>query len=113
LNYIYYAVMYLVLINTVTSYRLLKSHELELYQKIIQLILLWLIPIIGVLMVTFFINQHPTVLNKNLKMFKMILKILSIPLFIKIVFKEDKWAVDNSSNQSHVGEGFVDIGSGD
>jgi|GEM_PF-4740075 TRAP-type C4-dicarboxylate transport system permease small subunit len=63
MEYLYYLAIYLVFINIVTTYRLVKTENYKVTQKIIQFILLWALPIIGVFIVVFFLNQEPIVLN--------------------------------------------------
>ncbi len=84
MEYLSYVVTYLVLLNIVTTYRLLKTENYEVSQKIIQFVLLWAIPFFGVFIVTFFLNQDPIVLNKKIQKFRIILKILLFPWLIKI-----------------------------
>jgi len=84
MKYLYYIVTYLVLLNIVTTYRLVKAEDYERSQKIIQFILLWTIPLLGVLVVTFFLNQEPIILSDKMKRYKIILQILLFPWLIKI-----------------------------
>ncbi|WP_294966968.1 hypothetical protein [Sulfurimonas sp.] len=84
MKYIYFIATYLVLLNIVTTYRLLKIEDYKVTQKIIQFILLWTIPLIGVLIVSLFLNQEPIVLSKKMQKYKIILKILLFPWLIKI-----------------------------
>jgi len=90
MNYLYYTAIYLVLLNVVTTYRLLKTGDYEFIQKVIQFILLWTIPLIGVATVTFFLNQVPIILNKKMQKYKTILKVILFPWLIKIESNESK-----------------------
>lgn len=110
MKYLYYIVIYLVLLNVVTTYRLLKSEDYEVGQKIVQFILLWAIPLLGVLIVTFFLNQEPIVLSERMQKFKIILKILLFPWFIKIKSNEDK---DIGNTNSGYQADFSSSGGGD
>ena len=96
MKYLYYIATYLVLLNIVTTYRLLKTEDYKAVQKTVQFILLWTIPLLGVLIVTFFLNQEPIVLNKRIQKFKIILKILLFPWFIKIKANGNK-DINNST----------------
>ncbi|SFV53684.1 hypothetical protein MNB_SM-4-387 [hydrothermal vent metagenome] len=90
MEYIYYMSTYLILLNIVTTYRLLKAEDYEVTQKTIQFILLWTIPFLGVLIVTFFLNQEPIILSEKMQKYKIILKVLLFPWLIKIKSNENK-----------------------
>lgn len=90
MEYLYYMTTYLILLNIVTTYRLLKTEDYEVTQKIIQFILLWVIPFLGVLIVTFFLNQEPITLSKKMQKYKIILKVLLFPWLIKIKSNENR-----------------------
>ena len=104
MEYLYYIVVYLVLLNIITTYRLIKSEDYEVSQKIIQCILLWILPLLGVLVVTFFLNQEPIVLSEKVSKFRIILKILLFPWFIKIVFQGKNNSLYGVSNEGHGAE---------
>ena len=110
MEYLYYAVTYLVLLNVVTTYRLLKSEDYETIQKVVQFILLWTIPLLGVTLVIFFLNQIPIVLNKKMRKYKTILKILLFPWFIKIKSNGNK---DIGNSTSGYQADFGSSGGGD
>jgi hypothetical protein len=107
MEYLYYMAIYLALLNIVTTYRLLKTEDYESTQKIIQFIVLWTIPLIGVALVIFFLNQIPIVLNNKMKKYKIILKILLFPWFIKIKSSGNKdIGNSNAGYQADLGEGY-------
>ena len=110
MEYLYYVVTYLVLLNVVTTYRLLKSEDYETIQKIVQFILLWTIPLLGVTLVIFFLNQIPIVLNEKMRKYKTILKILLFPWFIKIKSNGNK---DIGNSSSGYQADFSSSGGGD
>ena len=95
MNYIYYIGTYLILVNIVTTYRVLRVEDYEVTQKIIQFILLWTIPFLGLFIVTYFLNQEPIILSEKMKKYKLILKILLFPWLTKIKSDDNK-AIGNS-----------------
>ena len=95
MNYIYYIAIYLILVNIVTTYRLFKIEDYEVTQKIIQFILLWTIPLLGLFLVTYFLNQEPMILSEKMQKYKVICKILLLPWFIKIKSDESR-SIGNS-----------------
>ena len=110
MEYLYYIATYLVLLNVVTTYRLLKTEDYESIQKIVQFIFLWTIPLIGVSIVTFFLNQVPIVLNKKMQKYKVILKVLLFPWLIKI---ESNWNKDIGNSDAGYQADFGSSGGGD
>lgn len=110
MEYLYYIATYLVLLNIVTTYRVLKTGYYESTQKIVQLIFLWTIPLIGVSTVTFFLNQAPIVLNKKMQKYKIILKILLFPWLIKIESNGNK---DIGNSNAGYQADFGSSGGGD
>ena len=104
MEYLYYIATYLVLLNIVTTYRLIKSEDYEVSQKLIQFILLWILPLLGTLVVTFFLNQEPIVLSEKMSKFRIILKILLFTWFIKVVFQRKNNSLHGVSNEGHGAE---------
>ncbi|MCF6206938.1 MAG: hypothetical protein L3J47_08640 [Sulfurovum sp.] len=58
-NIAYLFIIYVLLFNTITTYRLLKDDTYETIQKIIQFILIWCVPFIGAMFVSYFLNAIP------------------------------------------------------
>ncbi len=58
------ALILLIILNIFVSYNLLKDDYYEKKQKIIQFLIIWLIPIIGGLIVLFFMNREEKT-NRN------------------------------------------------
>ncbi len=50
---------YVVLLNMVTSYRLLRDEVYSLLQKTVQMLFVWFVPLIGAVTVSYFLNQIP------------------------------------------------------
>ena len=76
-------IVYLLILNIITTIRLIKSNELESFQKTIQILIVWLLPILGVFLVSHFLNDYPVIIkNNNLKYF--LFKLLSFPFLIKV-----------------------------
>lgn len=110
MQYLYYIVTYLVILNIVTTYRLFKSEDYEINQKIIQFILLWTIPLLGVLVVTFFLNQEPIILSDKMKRYKIILQILLFLWLIKIKSHGNK---NIGNSEAGYQADFASTGGGD
>jgi len=53
--------IYLVLLNGITSYRLINNDYYSAIQKTI-----WFLPVVGILSVALFLNQEPIKLNINI-----------------------------------------------
>lgn len=51
------SIVILILSNSYVSYRVLKSDSFEAFQKVTQLLIVWLIPIIGAIVVFAFISS--------------------------------------------------------
>ena len=84
MKYILIILLYLLIINIITTIRLIKSDEYEISQRVIQTLLIWLLPLIGIFMVSHFLNDNPIVVKDNwIKYF--IIKILLIPFLIKVI----------------------------
>jgi uncharacterized protein YacL len=112
MEYINYVIAYLVLLNVVTTYRLLREDNYETIQKTIQFILLWILPLLGALLVTFFLNQSPIILNEKMSKIEIILKILFFPLFIKIGSKRKSNSLNNINNQGYEAGIYESSGEG-
>jgi hypothetical protein len=108
MEYINYVIAYLVLLNVVTTYRLLREDNYET----IQFILLWILPLLGALLVTFFLNQSPIILNEKMSKIEIILKILFFPLFIKIGSKRKRNSLNDINNQGYEAGIYESSGEG-
>lgn len=84
MEYLAIILLYLFVINIVTTIRLLKSNEHEVFQKAIQVLLIWLLPIVGILLVSHFLNDNPIIIKDNLTIY-FIIKILLFPFLIKVI----------------------------
>ncbi len=52
------AIAVLIIINIHVSFRLLKCDSLEVFQKVAQTIVIWLIPIIGAIIIYSFVSSY-------------------------------------------------------
>jgi len=106
-------ILYLFTLNIITTIRLIKSAELESFQKIFQILIVWLLPILGVFLVSHFLNDNPIIIkNNNLKYF--LLKLLCLPFLIKIAKTPKSKSIDISSSNSYTSTDifYGDIGGG-
>ena len=55
----------LLIINLIVTYKLLKDEYYEKKQKIIQLFIIWLLPILGAILVYLFLNKEKENNKKN------------------------------------------------
>lgn len=110
MNNITYLVSYIILLNIVTSYRLYISTDYELFQKTIQIIIIWVIPFLGAILISFFLNQIPIVLTKKYKKFSLLLRILFFPFMIKIEKRKGNFYYDGSNE--NYGSSHTDVGGG-
>jgi len=55
--YIYILATYVVVLNTITAYRLFKDEDYNITQKLMQFLVIWIVPIFGSFLVAHFINQ--------------------------------------------------------
>jgi len=99
LVYVVLAVIYLLLLNIIATYRLSKSELTEKPQKVAQSILIWGLPLVGAVFISMFINEDEPV---TLKSKNILLKILLFMFFAKI--KKDK-------NQKKKPKGYSDTES--
>ena len=97
MEYLIIGIAYLVLINSITIIRLVLANEYEKFQKIIQFLLIWLLPIVGVLIVVHFLNDNPIIIKYNgIKL--IIIKILLFPVLIKVTSMQKDINIDISSS---------------
>jgi len=93
--------IYIVLLNCITTYRLVNSDCYDTVQKSIQFLIIWMIPLIGVLIIASFLNQIPLELNSFWKKYSKTAKYLSMPFFIAI--KKNKSTVRNDEDGNAIG----------
>jgi len=106
-------ILYLFTLNIITTIRLIKSAEPESFQKIFQILIVWLLPILGVFLVSHFLNDNPIIVkNNNLKYF--LLKLLCLPFLIKIAKTQKSKSIDISSSNLYTSTDifYGDIGGG-
>ncbi len=56
--------IYVFVLNVVTSYRLMKDEVYESWQKILQMCMIWCLPLIGAMFVSYFLNAFPVRADK-------------------------------------------------
>ena len=87
--YIYLVIIYIILFNIVTTYRLIKTDMYDTTQKIFQTVIIWLLPLIGVGGIASFLNDEPIVLSEKMSKYILIFKFLFLPFMIKFKTKLD------------------------
>lgn len=93
MNYIVIGfIIYLLLINAITTIRLVESDLFESTQKVFQTILIWFLPFFGAALIANFLNEEPLVLSKRASKYALILKFLLWPFMIKIKSNLDEYA---------------------
>jgi len=90
-------------INIVASYHLLRAQYYDNMQKSVQLLIIWLLPVVGSVLVMFFIIEQPTAPSKGIEPPSRILQI------IMLSFMLDSFNTsENASNGTTSDGGFVD-----
>ena len=87
--YLYLVIIYIVLFNIVTTYRLIKTDMYDTTQKIFQTIIIWLLPLVGAGGISSFLNDEPIILSEKMSQYILILKFLFLPFMIKFKTKLD------------------------
>ena len=89
MSYIYLVIIYIILFNIVTTYRLIKTDMYGMTQKIFQAIIIWLFPLLGAAGISSFLNDEPIVLSEKTSKYILVLKFLFLPFMIKFKTKLD------------------------
>ncbi len=99
-------------INIVASYHLLCAHCYDSIQKSIQLLIIWLVPIIGGIVVMAFIVEQPTARVDGSRSASRIMHML----LLSFLLDSTNTTNDGVSNETSSDSGFADgadIGNGD
>ncbi len=56
--------IYILILNVVTTYRLIKDEIYNTWQKVLQICIVWLLPFIGAISVSYFLNIFPVKADK-------------------------------------------------
>lgn len=89
--------IYFILLNVITSYRLIKSNGYEKKQKFYQILIIWLIPILGVILVSSLLNDEKVKISKDLP--KIPSRVLEL-LFLIFLVNYNTYSVDEDGNIS-------------
>ena len=111
MTYILILIVYILIVNLITSYRLISDDFYNKIQKIIQLIIIWILPLLGVTIIAWFLNQNNVELIGLWKKYPKISAILGKLVFIKITKKD--YVSGYSSDVDHIGGTHCDVGGGD
>ncbi|WP_345971127.1 hypothetical protein WCX72_04700 [Sulfurimonas sp. HSL1-6] len=85
MNYIVISLIaYLLLFNTVSTFRLAKTEMYDSSQKVFQSLVIWLLPLIGAAIISHFLNDEPLVLSEKASKYVLLIKLLLLPLMIKV-----------------------------
>ena len=121
MQYLYIIILYLVLLNVFTTYRLIKDYYYNAIQKSIQLMIIWFIPLIGAMIVGHFNTQEKIKLKGIWKQYLWLSRLGGILFFVKIYSKKEMIHINNNHadycdgwHETHlVDSGFGDSGGGD
>ena len=106
MTYIWYIIIYILVVNLITSFRLIIAVEYNRLQKLFQFFIIWCIPLFGVVIVSYFLNQIPIILSEKLSKYTLIIKIILYPLLIKVK------SFESTFNNSNYADTHIDIGGG-
>lgn len=97
LNYILISLLaYLLLFNTVTTFRLVRSDMYNPTQKVFQSLAVWLLPLLGSVIISHFLNDEPVVLSDKASKYVLMINYLLLPLMVKVKSNLD----DNIGNST-------------
>lgn len=112
MTYIYLVIIYIVIFNFVTTYRLIKTDMYDTIQKIFQTIIIWLLPLLGAAGITSFLNDEPIVLSEKMSKYILIWKFLFLPFMIKFKTKLDDDIGNYNTGGNDVYAGAESTGGG-
>jgi len=98
---VYILLSYVAIVNIVTTYRLIFCDIYEVSQKLLQLLLIWLLPLIGSVIVASVLNTEPVKLSEKASRYSLLLKWLLLPLFIAIESDIDDDSGDINQGYAH------------
>ncbi|HHD79228.1 MAG TPA: hypothetical protein ENK98_06310 [Epsilonproteobacteria bacterium] len=94
--YVYLIIIYLIVLNIFTTYRLIKDDYYNVAQKCMQLMIIWLIPLIGAMIVAHFNTQEKRKLNGIWKRLSWLSRLGAALFFIKLYSKREMLCIDNT-----------------
>jgi len=121
MQYLTIFIIYLVVLNLFTSYRLLKDDYYDSIQKSIQMLLIWLVPLLGAMVVAHFNTKEKVKLKGIWKKLSWLSRVGAAFFFIKLYSKREMLVMENNYSDycegwyetSLVESGFGDSGGGD
>jgi hypothetical protein len=108
----YILIIYIVIVNLVTSYRLVIDEYYDNVQKTIQLLIIWLLPLLGAAIIAWFLNENKSELVGMCKKYPKLSTFFGKAFFIRVQKVHGK---DNPFSK-HLDKNFdniVDAGGGD
>ncbi|QOP41395.1 hypothetical protein [Sulfurimonas marina] len=105
-------VIYLFLFNIITTFRLFKTDMYDSFQKSVQILILWIIPLMGAAFIAHFLNDEPLVLSEKFQKYVLLIKFLLLPFMIKVSSNLDK-EIGNSNDGYQAEFPVSNIGGGD
>ncbi|CAA6822052.1 MAG: Unknown protein [uncultured Sulfurovum sp.] len=106
MNYIYIFITYVLLVSLVTTYRLMHDDFYNIKQKIIQLFIIWLLPLVGSAIVAWFLNENSSEPEGIWKKYPKISNLLGKIFFIEVKknhFKKNVYSTHDSAQSEGVG----------
>lgn len=110
--YIYLVIIYIILFNIVTIYRLIRTDMYSKTQKIFQTIIIWLLPLLGAAGISSFLNDEPIVVSEKMSKYILIFKFLFLPFMIKFKTKLDDDIGNYNTGGNDVYAGAESTGGG-
>jgi hypothetical protein len=109
--YVYVAIgLYLLIMNIVTTKRLLLSNMYEGMQKFFQVMIIWLIPFIGAILIANFLNDEPIKIPKSMPRIKA--RVLEL-IYLAFVIQYNISSGENESfDSASIGDFGGDSGGG-
>ena len=121
MQYLYIFIIYLTIVNLFTSYRLIKDEYYNPIQKSIQLLIVWLVPFLGAMIVSHFNTEEKRELKGIYKKISWLSRVGAALLFIKLYSKREILIIENNHadycdgwyETNLVETGFGESGGGD
>jgi hypothetical protein len=123
MQYLYIFVIYVVLLSLFASYRLLKDEYYNPFQKSIQLLIIWFLPLLGSVVVAYFNAEEKRELKGIYKKLSWLSRLGAALFCIKLYSKREMYCIDNGYDMGYCGSpyyetnlvetGFGDLGGGD
>ena len=96
MQYLYIFIVYLAIVNLFISYRLIKDEYYNPIQKSIQLLIVWLVPLLGAMIVSHFNTEEKRELKGIYKKLSWLSRLVAALLFIKLYSKRETLTIENN-----------------